>query len=72
MSLIVGAMNALYDYKKKMRVIGFDSLELAYFTNQSYDYISQPVEEIGRQAAKLLLERMKNPTKDIVNTVLQL
>jgi len=70
--LTVGAMNALYDYKKKMRVIGFDSLELAYFTNQTYDYISQPVEEIGRQAANLLLERIKSPEKDIVSRVLPL
>jgi len=70
--LTVGAMNALYDNKKKMRVIGFDSLELAYFTNQTYDYISQPIEEIGMQAAKLLLERIKNPDREIVNIVLQL
>lgn len=69
--LTVGAMNALYDYKKKMRVIGFDSLELAYFTNQTYDYISQPVEEIGVQAARLLLARMKNPEREIIDIVLQ-
>ncbi len=67
----VGAMNALYDAKKKMRIIGFDSLELAYFTNQTYDYISQPVEEIGVHAAKLLLERIKNPDKKIENIIVQ-
>ncbi len=70
--LTVGAMNALYDYKKQMKIIGFDSLELAFFTNQSYDYISQPVEEIGKQAAELLIERMNNPGKAITNQVLQL
>jgi LacI family transcriptional regulator len=67
----VGAMNALYDAKKKIRIIGFDSLELSFFTNQTYDYISQPVEEIGIQAAKLLLERIKNPEKEISDIVLQ-
>lgn len=66
----VGAMNALYDAKKKMRVVGFDSLELAYFTNQTYDYISQPVEDIGFRAAKLLLERIENPGKKIQSIVL--
>lgn len=69
--LTIGAMNALYDYKRQMRVVGFDNLELAYFTNQTYDYISQPVEEIGEKAAKLLLERIKNPEKDITSIVLQ-
>lgn len=67
----VGAMNALYDTGKKIRIIGFDSLELAYFTNQTYDYISQPVEQIGVEAAKLLLKRMNDPNREIENIILQ-
>lgn len=67
----VGAMNALYDRKKKIRIIGFDSLELAYFTNQTYDYISQPIESIGIHAAELLLKRIRQPDKEIENIILQ-
>lgn len=65
--LSVGAVNA--NSSKDLKILGFDTFEIPVKFQENYTGIKQPVEEIGKQAAKLLYERMENPMVDIVNQV---
>ncbi len=44
-------------------VIGFDDIPISTLITPSLTVVSQPVEEMGKQAAKLLLSRIATPTK---------
>lgn len=64
--LTIGAINCINEEQrsKQVTLLGFDSLELANLVKQPYLFISQPIEEIGELAAKLLLDRINNNDSD--------
>ncbi len=68
---LVGALKAVNVIDKKIYIVGFDGIELPYFLNTPYTFIEQPIEEIGKRAAKLLLERISNTNMDIKNIVIR-
>ena len=70
--LTVGAVQAYNSSSQKLQLIGFSSLELSTVVAHPITFISQPVEEIGKQAAQLLLQRMDKPEKPIENLILNL
>ena len=52
--------------------VGFDLLELAQLLRPRITMVEQPLEEIGRTAARLLLERMAAPEDDLPPRQVQL
>jgi LacI family transcriptional regulator len=54
--LTIGALRAI-----PMEVLGFDDLYLADMLRRPITTIAHPVEELGRQAVRLLLEEIKHP-----------
>jgi DNA-binding LacI/PurR family transcriptional regulator len=59
----IGAMRALREaglrVPEDVSVIGFDDIEAAAFHNPSLTTIRQPMHEMGRTAAKILIERLE-------------
>lgn len=70
--LSLGAIDAVNDKNANVTILGFDSIELLNTVKQPYIFISQPVEEIGKRAAELLLERIKNPNGEKKHIVLEI
>lgn len=70
--LTIGAIRAINEYGIKIKLLGFDNLELSSVVNQPYEFISQPVEHIGEQAAQLLLDRIYEPGKKKVHLVINI
>lgn len=68
--LTIGAINCLNEGESNVSLLGFDSLELSNLVKQPYSFISQPIEEIGRSAAQLLLSRMEDKDRAIHNQVI--
>lgn len=66
--LSAGAVNA--NNRKDMRILGFDTFEIPVRFQDNYTGIRQPVEELGKLAAGLLLERMNQPDKEISNHII--
>ena len=56
--LTIGAMRAL---PADMDIVGFDDLYLADMLRRPITTIAHPVEELGRQAVRLLLDEIANP-----------
>ena len=60
----IGAIRALQDAKLRVpedvSVMGFDDIRAAAFNNPSLTTIRQPLEEMGRMAARILLSRLRN------------
>jgi LacI family transcriptional regulator len=63
--MAVGAISAIHDagmlVPNDISVIGFDDIPLASFTFPRLTTISQPAQDLGRLAARLLVERIQNP-----------
>jgi len=63
----IGAMTALRDNgisaPEEMSIIGFDDISQAAFTNPRLTTVRQPLEQMGRQAVSLLLEKIRNPDR---------
>jgi LacI family transcriptional regulator len=59
----IGAVKAVYDLgikiPEELSLIGFDNLGLTELVRPSLSIIVQPMEEVGRSAAQLLLRRIK-------------
>lgn len=68
----LGAIEAISDSDASVTLLGFDSIELINTVKQPYLFISQPVEDIGRRAAELLLKRIADPEKEYTNIVLRI
>jgi LacI family transcriptional regulator len=64
----IGAMRGLKRMKlvvpRDMALVGFDDFEWADCFEPQLTVIAQPCEEIGRSAAKMLLERIKKPDRE--------
>ena len=61
--LSMGALLANDDPNRK--IIGVDKIELADKLASNYEYIPQPLEAIGENAARLLLQRIEKSSSDI-------
>lgn len=68
---LVGGLKALNGSEKKIYIVGFDGIEFPWLVNTPFSFIEQPIEKIGRGAAKLILERIENPDMDIKNIVIR-
>ena len=70
--MTVGAMLALNErglqFPRELSLIGFDNFELARVVKPRLTIAEQPIEEIGRKAAQLLLEQLqeKKPPRRVV------
>ena len=64
----IGAMRGLKRMKlvvpRDMALVGFDDFEWADCFEPQLTVIAQPCLEIGRSAAKMLLERIKKPDRE--------
>ena len=64
----IGAMRGLKRMNlvvpRDMALVGFDDFEWADCFEPQLTVIAQPCEEIGRSAAKMLLERIKKPERE--------
>ena len=73
--LTVGAMQAYAESgaaPDMLVTVGFDSVEISKLVNKSMACISQPIEQIGEVAARLLLARMREPDKPIENVIIKI
>lgn len=67
--MAMGAIGAIVDHGLRcpadIAVVGFDDIQLSQYTNPALTTVAQPKQEMGRQAARLLLERMQAPALPI-------
>lgn len=68
--LTVGAVSAISESNKAIYLLGFDAKELSAVVKFPSNIIVQPIEKMGEKAVKLLLGRMNEPNKEVVNLVL--
>jgi DNA-binding LacI/PurR family transcriptional regulator len=65
--MTLGALESIHErhlrIPEDIAVIGFDDMSWAASLRPSLTAVVQPAEELGRTAAQLLLERIKNPTR---------
>jgi LacI family transcriptional regulator len=65
----IGAIRALSDVGLSVpgdvSVVGFDDIQSAAYTTPSLTTVSQPLLEMGRRGAQVLLERIGDPDKQI-------
>jgi LacI family transcriptional regulator len=63
--MALGTMDAIreygFDIPKDISVVGFDDIPQASTTHPKLTTVRQPLEEMGRVGAKLLLEQLENP-----------
>lgn len=63
----IGAMRAFLDaglrVPEDVSVVGFDDIQSAAFMNPSLTTVRQPLEQMGRIASKLLLEKVEDPSR---------
>lgn len=73
--LAIGAMRALQSkgvrIPEDIRVIGFSESKSALIVEPQLSSVAQPLEEIGEMAARLLLEKVRNPDVPDRNVLLQ-
>ncbi len=68
---VIGALKAINTSDRIIYTAGFDEVDLPWLLNVPCSFIPQPIEEIGREAAKLLLERISNPYMEIKNIMIR-
>ncbi len=73
-TLAIGVMRGLHDaglrVPQDMAIMGFDDIALASQTCPSLSTIAQPMNELGRQSAQLLLARLDDPTRKLAGVIL--
>lgn len=68
---LIGALKALNNSDKNIYVVAFDGIETPWLLDIPFTFIPQPIEEIGKKAADLLIQRILNPDMDIKNIVIR-
>lgn len=72
--MTLGALEAIYErgwrVPEQVAVVGFDDLPWAGSLRPPLTAVAQPLEEIGRTAARLLLERLQRPDHMVRQVVL--
>lgn len=66
--LTMGAL--LANDNPDIKIIGVDKVELASKLANVYEYVPQPIEKIGEEAAKLLIKRMEDHKGEIADCVI--
>lgn len=65
--MTLGALQAIHErgveIPKEMAIVGFDDMPWAISLRPPLTVVAQPIEEIGRVAAQLLLERLDGPAR---------
>ena len=65
----IGAIRAIRDaglsVPEDISVVGFDDILSASYHTPSITTVRQPLEEMGRKGAQILLERIANPTQEV-------
>jgi len=73
-TLAIGVLAGLRSIGKRVpedvAVVGFDDIELATQSDPPLTTIAQPMRELGETAARLLLERLANPTAQLPGVLL--
>ena len=73
--MAVGAIRALRESGRRVpgdvSVIGFDDIPLASYFDPPLTTLRQPLEELGRQAARLLIETIHNPGRPSEQVLIQ-
>lgn len=72
----IGAIRALRDaglrVPQDVSVVGFDDIESAAYATPSLTTVRQPLVEMGKRGAQILLERIKDPKAEYANEVLMI
>jgi DNA-binding LacI/PurR family transcriptional regulator len=72
--MTLGALQAIHErgirIPEELAVVCFDDMPWAMSLRPPVTAVAQPVEELGRTAAQLLLERLKDPTRLVRQVVL--
>jgi DNA-binding LacI/PurR family transcriptional regulator len=73
--MTLGALQAIHErgirIPEDIAIIGFDDMAWAASLRPALTAVAQPVEELGRTAAQLLLERLSTPGRPVRQVVLQ-
>ena len=68
-TITLGVLEAIYEEKLKIpediSLIAFDDFILTPYLNPPLTVVSQPIEDIGYMAAKMMTERSNNPSSDV-------
>lgn len=71
----IGAIHSLkeagYDIPGDVAVLGFDNLEICNIVSPALTTVAQPMHDIGREAARVLIERIKGESDNIKNVIFQ-
>jgi DNA-binding LacI/PurR family transcriptional regulator len=74
-TLAIGAMRAVRDaglsVPGDVAVVGFDNVPFAAMVEPGLTTVAQPMFRLGENAAKLLLERIRNPDQPLISTLLE-
>lgn len=72
--MTLGALQAIHErgmaIPEEVAVVGFDDMPWAVSLRPALTVVAQPIEEIGREAAELLLQRLKTPNQLVRQIVL--
>jgi DNA-binding LacI/PurR family transcriptional regulator len=73
--MTLGALQAINEYNVRipedLAIICFDDMPWATSLRPPLTAVAQPAEDLGREAARLLLERLQNPQRPIRQVILQ-
>ena len=73
-TLAIGAMHGLRDVglsvPDDVAVVGFDNVQLCTFVQPELTTVAQPMHELGVTAARLLLQRMRQPEAEVSGVIL--
>ena len=72
--MAIGAMRALathgLDVPGDVSIVGFDDIRFARYTSPALTTIAQPKNEIGREAMRMLIELLNDPSTPVLKRVL--
>lgn len=73
-TIAIGALKAIKEeglkVPKDIAVVGFDNIPFSNMMNPTLTTVSQPMYEIGKRAAKMLIQKIDDPTQPIENLLL--